>query len=295
MRRSLRRARRFNRLDPFSGNQLNPLTLHRYVFCHGDGINFDDPTGQFEGLNGLMSTISSGLRLAGRGALLALNAYGFASNAVSSWNDLGHARLSFSEGDVWGGIGYSAMAVVHAGLAGLSAFGLKVGMTPPPPTGFGGGFSLVGGVGAGGSVALPRFVWQAIEINPAFSQWVYTQLVPVIVSNLGNAILMATAAGGGLPHQEHHFASNKNGDFTPQYKAIADQYGLDLNGSWNKDLLPHLGRHPNEYHRFVLENMRRAAKEAGSNVNKFLELYQKYVVKPISKHPELLRKAGWQE
>jgi RHS repeat-associated protein len=286
---------RFNRLDPFSGNQLNPLTLHRYVFCHGDGINFDDPTGQFEGLNGLMSTISSGLRLAGRGALLALNAYGFASNAVSSWNDLGHARLSFSEGDVWGGIGYSAMAVVHAGLAGLSAFGLKVGMTPPPPTGFGGGFSLVGGVGAGGSVALPRFVWQAIEINPAFAQWVYTQLVPVIVSNLGNAILMATAAGGGLPHQEHHFASNKNGDFTPQYKAIADQYGLDLNGSWNKDLLPHLGRHPNEYHRFVLENMRRAAKEAGSNVNKFLELYQKYVVKPISKHPELLRKAGWQE
>ena len=44
---------------------------------------------------------------------------------------------------------------------------------------------------------------------------------------------------------------------------------MDLNGSWNKEALPHLGRHPNDYHKFVMEEMDKAADMAGNNV----ELY----------------------
>lgn len=103
--------------------------------------------------------------------------------------------------------------------------------------------------------------------------------------------LEQTVARLGL--QWHHFATNKNKTFTPRMANIADRYGLPLDGPWNKELLPHLGRHPNEYHEFVLQGMQRASREAGNNMGKFLQLYETYVKAPIRAHPELLRKDGW--
>lgn len=96
-----------------------------------------------------------------------------------------------------------------------------------------------------------------------------------------------------LPYQQHHFATDKNSTYTPRMEKIADEYDLDLDGDWNKEILPHLGRHPNEYHQFVLDGMRRAAKEAGDDKEKFLELFDQYVKEPIRKNPQLLRKIGW--
>ncbi|MCY2990824.1 MAG: AHH domain-containing protein [Planctomycetota bacterium] len=50
------RARRFNRSDPFTNPPLaDPLSLHKYLYVHSDGINFNDPSGQFEGLVGTMN------------------------------------------------------------------------------------------------------------------------------------------------------------------------------------------------------------------------------------------------
>ena len=97
-----------------------------------------------------------------------------------------------------------------------------------------------------------------------------------------------------LPLQVHHFATNKNSVWTPRLAKIADDFGLDLNGAWNKATLPHLGRHPNAYHQFVYDGMRRAASEAGGSQAKFLELYNLYVKQPIINNPQLLRSAGWQ-
>ena len=53
----------FNTLDPFAGSMNDPLTLHKYLYCHGDGINYVDPTGECE-LVGMLSvsSISSQLR-----------------------------------------------------------------------------------------------------------------------------------------------------------------------------------------------------------------------------------------
>ena len=38
---------RFNRLDPFNGNQSDPQSLHKYPYTHGNPINATDPAGLF--------------------------------------------------------------------------------------------------------------------------------------------------------------------------------------------------------------------------------------------------------
>ena len=58
------------------------------------------------------------------------------------------------------------------------------------------------------------------------------------------------------PMQNHHIATNKNKRFTPEMGKITNKYGLKLDESWNKEMLPHLGRHPNAYHEWVLEQMK---------------------------------------
>lgn len=96
-----------------------------------------------------------------------------------------------------------------------------------------------------------------------------------------------------LPLQMHHFATNKNKAFTPRMEKIAKQFELNLNGAWNKELMHHLGRHPNDYHEFVLFNMTKAAKESKGDSKVFLELFEEYVKKPILDNPDLLNKSGW--
>ena len=94
--------------------------------------------------------------------------------------------------------------------------------------------------------------------------------------------------------QIHHYATNINKFYAPKMQRIADKYGLSLDGDWNKGMLPHAGRHPNEYHEFVLLQMERASAEAGDDVGKFLKLYRNYVIKPVNSKPQLLRKKGWE-
>ncbi|MEW6312984.1 MAG: AHH domain-containing protein [Pseudomonadota bacterium] len=97
-----------------------------------------------------------------------------------------------------------------------------------------------------------------------------------------------------LPEQKHHYATNKNNKYTPAMEEIASKYGLKLDDIWNEELLPHQGRHPNAYHEFVLDGMRRAHVEAGGDKLLFLRLFDQYVKEPIRRNPELLRKSGWQ-
>ena len=95
------------------------------------------------------------------------------------------------------------------------------------------------------------------------------------------------------PIQIHHFATNKNKLYTPKMNKIAEKYGLDLNDSWNTGVMPHLGRHPNEYHAFVLENMRSADHMANGSTSKFLYYFEKYVKDPVRNNPNMLRKNFW--
>jgi hypothetical protein len=100
-------------------------------------------------------------------------------------------------------------------------------------------------------------------------------------NNISDEVINATK--GKKPTQLHHYATNKSKTYTPRMKKIANKYGLDLDELWNKGKLPHLGRHPNLYHDFVQRNMERAAREAGGDTRKFIELFEKYVIKPVKK------------
>jgi hypothetical protein len=68
-----------------------------------------------------------------------------------------------------------------------------------------------------------------------------------------------------------------------------------LDDPWNKEFLPHQGRHPNAYHDWVVAQIERAAKEAGDKKDKFLKLYEKYVKTPVRENPDMLRKEFWEK
>ena len=95
------------------------------------------------------------------------------------------------------------------------------------------------------------------------------------------------------PLQIHHYATNKSKKYTPSFEKIAKKYNLDLDDDWNKEALPHQGRHPYKYHDFVKEGMKKADKEAKGDVDKFKDLFDKYVKEPIRQNPDLLYKKGW--
>jgi RHS repeat-associated protein len=53
---------RFNRMDPYWGSPDDPLTLHKYVYCHNDPIDRFDPGGMFSfSLADMLSSIRVGL------------------------------------------------------------------------------------------------------------------------------------------------------------------------------------------------------------------------------------------
>jgi len=70
-----------------------------------------------------------------------------------------------------------------------------------------------------------------------------------------------------------------------------------LDGAWNKDLLPHRGRHPNEYHQFVLKEMKTidetiSAVDPG-NAEMFTRLFAESVIMPVKAQPAMVRKSHW--
>ena len=94
------------------------------------------------------------------------------------------------------------------------------------------------------------------------------------------------------PDQVHHFATDKNKQFTPDMKEIADEYKLDLDGDWNKASMPHQGRHPNSYHQFVLNEMR-TIRIVSPTQEIFISNFQTNVIRPVMNNPSMLNKSFW--
>lgn len=86
--------------------------------------------------------------------------------------------------------------------------------------------------------------------------------------------------------------TNKSSKYTSQFENIANKYELDLDDSWNKELMPHQGRHPYAYHDYVLDNMQKFDKIANGDTEKFLKLYNQMKQKIIN-NPEMLYKDYW--
>jgi hypothetical protein len=67
---------------------------------------------------------------------------------------------------------------------------------------------------------------------------------------------------------------------------------LDLDDEWNKELMPHQGRHPYAYHDYVLDQMSKFDSIAKGDKDKFLKLYDQMKQKIIS-NPDMLTKDYW--
>ncbi len=74
---------------------------------------------------------------------------------------------------------------------------------------------------------------------------------------------------------------------------IVNKYGFSLDDVWNKDLLPHQGRHPNAYHDYILDNMQRFDRVADGDKDKFLKLFGQLKQKIID-NPAVLYKDYWE-
>jgi hypothetical protein len=75
-------------------------------------------------------------------------------------------------------------------------------------------------------------------------------------------------------------------------EAITKKYGLDLDKAWNKELLPHQGRHPNDYHEYVLDKLNTFDKLAKGDKKKFLQLFEQ-LKQEVRNNPEMLYKDYW--
>lgn len=101
---------------------------------------------------------------------------------------------------------------------------------------------------------------------------------------------------GRLPDQGHHMAT-WYGAYGSEFQEVLDEYQLNLNvksTTWNVFTIPHQGRHPKEYHDWVMENFRNAAKSAGvGNTQEFLRLFNRWVVDKVTADPTIVRVDYW--
>ena len=45
-------------MDTYEGSCSDPLSLHKYLYCHGDPVNYTDPTGRTENLGSMLVNMS---------------------------------------------------------------------------------------------------------------------------------------------------------------------------------------------------------------------------------------------
>ena len=98
---------RFNRLDPSAGNNVDPQSLHKYLYTHGDPVNGIDPSGLFTLVSFSVNfSISSDLRsinqsvqsgaLSNTGRTIAHSAQRSLANALNALRQSPHLIRQYS-------------------------------------------------------------------------------------------------------------------------------------------------------------------------------------------------------
>jgi RHS repeat-associated protein len=130
---------RFNRLDPFFGNLIDPLSLHKYLYTHADPINGIDPSGKLAILPILMAVgITLNVLSLIHNIRMAQTYYSMGDNTKSNWYaawamvDVIFLAIPFMGPGAGGGIKIAVTAgapalrtVVTASAVTLSAAGVK--------------------------------------------------------------------------------------------------------------------------------------------------------------------------
>jgi RHS repeat-associated protein len=92
---------RFNRLDPFFGNLNDPLSLHKYLYTHGDPVNGIDSNGMFMCTVGIIGAfaLSSTIRARHDGQTISIG-----SNIIFNLK-----KLDWIQRIVWGNVAIAAL------------------------------------------------------------------------------------------------------------------------------------------------------------------------------------------
>lgn len=147
-----------------------------------------------------------------------------------------------------------------------------------------------GALGKGVSKLAGKLAPKISNIISAFKSSKFASGLKTALADEGGYVKLGAVSE--LPEQMHHFLTNKSRTFTSQFDSITKKYGLDLNEAWNKDILPHIGRHPNEYHRYMLEELKEIDKIAKGDKDLFIRLFQRLKQK-VMNNPEMLQKVYW--
>jgi RHS repeat-associated protein len=95
---------RFNRLDPFFGNLIDPQSLHKYLYTHADPVTYTDPTGKFIPI--LLTAMGIGALVGGISTWL----LGGSPSAIF-WGTLGGATLGAGLGPLIAANTFGALAL----------------------------------------------------------------------------------------------------------------------------------------------------------------------------------------
>ena len=322
---------RFAGMDPYVQLPDYTQSYNRYSYVLNNPLVYVDPEGEYALLDDLFAGLVGGLanvlcnigHIKNVGHGFALFGIGFAGGItsiyctpvvggglVASLNSI--ANQKYNNGKVkWDQVGIDAL--IGAGTAGV-AMGVSQLITPVVSnfmpriggplvqdvlvkgttgavTGFGTGTILAWGFGAE-----RKDIWKqglkgmSIGFTIGAADGTYSGLKTARTEGV------SPWTGRELrvkPAQNHHFATDKNSKFTPEMKEIAAKYDLDLNGDLNKTRMPHQGRHPNAYHRWVLDQMNTIDATPGMNQQQFINSFDLNVKQPVMNNPTMLRKIYW--
>lgn len=320
---------RFLSPDPYVQMPDNLQSFNRYTYGMNNPLLYTDPDGEFWHIvigalvGGTINWISNGcefnaegLAYFGTGALAGGLAAGFPGAGLYITAGLGAANSALNQGFTNGwsninlqqvgmdaGISYLTAVAGSAFASNLSGpIGNLVDKIKSPilksvaaselvgvPLG-----AFMGGLGALGDGDQNTSFWDGAWRGAKSS------IATSAVSGIGVAAQYALdkkvdffTGKKKTPTQVHHFATNKNSKYTPLMEEIIQKYGLKLDENWNKGSMEHSGRHPNKYHKWVLEQMKAIDKIPGMDQQKFIKLYKQRVILPVLEKPLMLRKEFW--
>ncbi len=264
---------RFTQQDAWGyGNPSDPLSLNLYVYCYGNPVAFIDFNGHWPS----WSQIGSALLIA---AVATVSVAAIVATAGAAGAAIGTGIAMY--------LGASAStAITLSTIATVGAYGVAAGVGAVAVNDIGEvltGHNVIRDDLLGGNQA-------AYDDTRLLLSMTGSGLVAIGSTYITPA---TPSSGKNRPLQTHHFASNKNSTYTKQFEKITSKYGLDLDGDWNKAIMPHQGRHPNAYHQYVLDSMIKFDQIARGNTPIFLDLFES-LKKTIMDNPEMLRKSYWE-
>jgi len=198
---------RFNRLDPFAGNNQDPQSLHKYLYTHGDPVNGIDPTG-LATLTGAIAGITIGATLGSLALPILGTVYLSATGKVSFYN----VFKQLGNPEVWlkatGGILAGSALSVVAQKALLTKIGKKAAAKFTP--GLGLIMSIVGFVDSA------KLTYQLVtEELPAENaeEYVATLIAGGLITAVAGKVIK-NMAKKGVPNDQRYWS------LTPEEQAL---------------------------------------------------------------------------